>query len=136
MKYETIFIAKSQLSDGEIGELIENTKKIITKDGGSILAEDKWGRRRLSYPIGRERDGFYVYLKYDGNNQTLKGLSHYFKVNESVIREMTVVASEKRNPPKKKRTPPAAATTVPAGTSAAPAAPASGPTTITGTIKS
>lgn len=99
--YETVLVVKPQLSDGEIGALIDKTKKLITGEGGEILNEDKWGRRKLAYHIQHCREGFYVYLKYQAGPAVPVRLEGHFKVQEPVIRTLTV-RQEVRKPIVKK----------------------------------
>ena len=88
--YETVIIAKPQLSDAEITGLVDKTKKILTSDGGEILNEDKWGRRKLAYPIKHSREGFYVYLKYQAPEAAVVKLGGQFRVMDTLLRTMTI----------------------------------------------
>lgn len=88
--YESVLIIKPQLSDAEVGELLEKTKKIIAQEGGEVLGEDKWGRRKLGTPIQKNREGNYVQLKFSGNPAVLAKLDHYCKVTDAVMRSLTV----------------------------------------------
>jgi small subunit ribosomal protein S6 len=108
--YETIVIFKPQLSDDQVNELIEKAKKVITEQGGEILAEDRWGRRKLSYPIQKAREGFYAYLKFQAGNPALERLGHHFKVQDTILRATTVQALRPQKARKKATGPkPAAA---------------------------
>lgn len=97
--YETVIVVKPQLSDPEVLEVIEKTKKVITGEGGEILVEDKWGRRKLTYPIKHAKEGFYAYLKFQGPAAVLPKLSHHFRVIDSFLRTMTVQANERKAKP-------------------------------------
>ena len=101
-KYETVIIVKPQLSDAQVTEFLDKTKKVIAQEGGEILGEDLWGRRKLAYPIQASREGFYALIKFQGPGAVLARLDHYFHVSDSVMRTMTVRGSElKPRPPKK-----------------------------------
>ena len=88
--YESVLILKPQLSDNEVNELVEKTKKIISGEGGEVVAEDRWGRRKLSTPIKANREGNYIQLKFNGNPSVLNKLDHHCKVTDSIMRNMTV----------------------------------------------
>ena len=101
-KYETVIIIKPQLSDAQVAELLDKTKKVIAQEGGEVTGEDLWGRRKLAYPIQQSREGYYALLKFQGPGGLLTRLSHHFHVSDSVMRTMTVKGSElKPRPPKK-----------------------------------
>jgi len=88
--YESLLIFEPQLSDEEINDLLEKTKKIVTGEGGEILGEDRWGRRKLSYPIRRNREGNYIQIKFAGGPAILSKLDHFCKVNDAILRNMVV----------------------------------------------
>ncbi len=95
--YETVVVLKPQLSDPEIADLVDKTKKLISGEGGELLHEDKWGRRKLTYPIRQSREGFYVYFKFQAPTVLLQRLGHHFRVLDSVLRTMTVQWSDKKS---------------------------------------
>ncbi|MCX5788567.1 MAG: 30S ribosomal protein S6 [Elusimicrobia bacterium] len=99
--YETVVVIKPQLSDPEVLEVIDKTKTIISGEGGEILNEDKWGRRKLTYPIKHAKEGFYAYLKFKCPPAVLPKLSHHFRVVDSFLRTMTVQANERKMKPAK-----------------------------------
>src|SRR5579864_8217727 len=99
--YETIIIAKPQLSDEQVNELVEKAKKVITEQGGEIVAEDRWGRRKLSYPIQKAREGVYAYMKFKGGAPVLERLNHHYKVLDTILRATTVLALRPQKPRKK-----------------------------------
>lgn len=94
--YETVIVIKPQFSDPEVLEVIDKTKKIIAGEGGEILGEDKWGRRKLTYPIRQAREGFYAYLKYQAPTGTMGKLNHHFRVVDAFLRTLTVQAKERK----------------------------------------
>ena len=109
MAYETVLIVKPQLSDEEVTKAVDAVKTVITKAGGEVLAEDKWGRRRLAYPIRKEREGFYSYLKFNAPSTILQSLNQHFRVTEDVMRHLTVTVQDRPSKPRKIRKKPAPA---------------------------
>ena len=86
--YELIIILSPQVSDTEVGEFIEKTKKLVTDEKGEVISEDKLGRRKLSHAINKNRDGFYVFLKMKLETTALKNIKHHLKLQEVVLRNM------------------------------------------------
>jgi len=119
--YETVLILKPVMSDPEVAEYLEKLKQTITADGGEIVNHEIWGRRKLTHIIGKAREGVYLYVKYKAAPALLKKMSHNFSVSDDVLRDMTVVAQDRKMREKKpKKAKPAAA-----AAAAAAAAPAS-----------
>jgi small subunit ribosomal protein S6 len=94
--YETVLIVKPQLSDAEIGGLLDKTKKILATEGAEILNEDKWGRRKLAYPIDHSREGFYIYLKYQATPSVIGRFEAQLRITEPVLRSLTLRHEERK----------------------------------------
>ena len=101
--YETVLIMKPALSDPEVAEWVEKTKQVISGEGGEVVNHEIWGRRKLTHLIGKAREGVYAYLKYRANPALLRKLSHNFSVAGDVMRNMTVVAQDRKYKAKEKK---------------------------------
>jgi len=112
--YETVAILKPALSDAEAAEWMEKTRAALAKAGGEVVGHEVWGRRKLVHPIGKARDGVYLYLKYNAAPSLIKKLSHDFSLDAAILRQVTMLAMERvlqEKPSKKKKK---AAASVPA----------------------
>lgn len=94
--YETVMILKPALSDPEAAEFVEKTKKIISGDGGELINQEIWGRRKLTHMIGKAREGVYAYLKYKAAPGLLKKLNHNFSITDNIVRSVTVLAQDRK----------------------------------------
>ncbi len=92
--YESVIIVKPQLSDGEVGEFVTKVKDLIAKNNGEVISEEKLGRRKFTHEINHVRDGFYLYLKFKAEAAFVKTLDNTLKLNNNVLRAMTMVALE------------------------------------------
>ena len=61
-EYEYIFIVHADLDENAFKDLIEKIKAWVTGSGGEVQKVDVWGRRKLAYPIRKQREGQYVLL--------------------------------------------------------------------------
>ena len=99
--YETLFILKPDLAEDAVGD---NIKPIITQiegDGGSVTAEDRWGKKRLAYAIKKHKYGYYLLLKYEGpKGETIAKIDRIARLNENVLKSMTVKPSDSWDRPK------------------------------------
>lgn len=108
--YETVLILKPVMSDPEVAEYLEKLKQTISADGGEVVNHEIWGRRKLTHFIGKAREGVYVYVKYKAAPALLKKMAHNFSVSDDVLRDMTVLAQDRKMREKKpKKIKPAAA---------------------------
>ena len=93
--YELTLILKPQLSDAEIAEFVDKSKKQIIADGGEMLVEEKQGRRKLYHEVNHNRDGFYVFLRFKGTPQIIAKQSAALRVNDAVLRSLIIRSDEK-----------------------------------------
>jgi small subunit ribosomal protein S6 len=88
--YETIFILRADI-DAETSErVISRAVAAIEQTGGKLLKLESWGKRRLAYPIGKQRKGFYVYSRYLGYQGTVAELERNLRMLDTVLRHMSV----------------------------------------------
>jgi len=95
--YETSFLIAPTLPEEEAEQLIEKMAGIITEKKGKMINVDKWGKRRLAYPIKKFEDAVYVFFLYKGDVDIPKELERNFKQTETVIRYLTIKMEEREN---------------------------------------
>ncbi len=89
-KYETIFVIDSLLKSEEIEANIAKYEKFISANGGIIEVIDRWGKKRLAYEIKKRQYGYYVLIRFDGPGAIVKQLEREYRLNESILRYMTL----------------------------------------------
>ena len=94
--YEVMFIVDSKTTDEDITRLNENLLQVITDQGGTVTKQENMGRRQLAYPIGRQTEGHYVLFEVDGSGREIAELERRMRVNDQVIRYITVRVDEDR----------------------------------------
>ena len=87
--YETVFILTPVLSDVQMKEAVEKFEAVITKAGGTIVNEEKWGLKKLAYPIPKKSTGFYTLLEFDGEPTLVNKLETAYRRDEKVLRFLT-----------------------------------------------
>lgn len=90
-KYETTFILEPGFDEGRVNEEIERVSQWIRDLGGEVLEVQRWGKKRLAYEIGKRRDGNYTLVLYQAGGAAVKELERRLRLNESVMRVLTVV---------------------------------------------
>ena len=88
--YETLFVVKPTLTEEETTAQIEKVKAVLTKENAEILATDDMGMRKLAYPVQKNNRGYYTVLFYKANGETIAELERNLKINEEVIKFLTV----------------------------------------------
>jgi small subunit ribosomal protein S6 len=90
--YETTFIIDAQYSESEIETEIKKVEELITSNGGEIVETQRWGIRRLAYEIKHKRQGFYTHFLYRASTNMPPLIENAFKINERIVRFLTVVS--------------------------------------------
>ena len=92
--YETVFIARQDLSEKQVKDLTESLEKIIKDQGGKILKTEQWGLRSLAYKINKSRKGHYVLIESDAPGAAVIELERLMRLNEDVMRALTIKLDE------------------------------------------
>jgi len=88
--YETVFIARQDLSDAQVKELSDGYQKIITEAGGKIHRVENWGLRSLAYKIKKNKRGHYVAIESDVEAPAIHEMERTMRLNENILRYMTL----------------------------------------------
>jgi small subunit ribosomal protein S6 len=84
--YETLFITTPTLSDQEENEVVDLLTQVVQQGGGTLVASDRMGRRRLAYPIEKHQDGVYVRFLYDSTADVPKELERRLRLSDRILR--------------------------------------------------
>lgn len=86
--YEIAYIADPDLDEQALAALEEKVKGWVTAAGGQVMKIDRWGRRRLAYPIRKRSDGFYVILEAQLPSRASMPLERDLRLSEQILRYM------------------------------------------------
>tara|TARA_B100000963_G_scaffold60221_1_gene48161 strand:+ start:2436 stop:2876 length:441 start_codon:yes stop_codon:yes gene_type:complete len=88
--YETMYILRPDIAEDDVNKHIEKYNDLLEKMGGKILDSQMRGKRRLAYPIAKNREGIYVQLSHQGDGQHISKIEKAMRLSEDVIRYMTI----------------------------------------------
>ena len=94
-QYEVVFIV-DPTADDEVSKLTENFTQIITDQGGVVTKAETMGKRQLAYEILHHKDGTFVLLEIEGSGREIAELERRMRVNDRVLRYITVRVDEDR----------------------------------------
>ncbi len=89
-KYEVLYILDSKLNDEAIDAQIEKYKTLVTASGGEVEKADKWGVKRLAYPIEKKTEGFYVLMNFTAKSDLPLEIERQMKISDEVMRYMII----------------------------------------------
>lgn len=95
--YESTVITKPAVGEDQVNALKSKVESIVQAHQGQLANFEDWGTRRLSYNIQKENRGRYLYFGFTGNNETVAELERNFRINENVMRFLSIAISEKED---------------------------------------
>ncbi|MCX7909289.1 MAG: 30S ribosomal protein S6 [Ignavibacteria bacterium] len=93
--YETTFIVNAALEDPDIEAIITKVTNYVQNLGADILQINKWGRRRLAYPINKKYNGFYVHIIYDASPTIIPLIERFLVLDDTILRHLTLALPKK-----------------------------------------
>jgi small subunit ribosomal protein S6 len=88
--YELMYILHPRLTADEIDQAVDRISSQITDAGGEIVSVDRWGRRRLAYPIDRNLEGYYVLTTYKSQPAAGPLLEALLNLATDVLRHLLI----------------------------------------------
>jgi small subunit ribosomal protein S6 len=90
--YETVFILNPVLSEDQAKDTVEKFVKVLTKAKAEVINVEKWGLKKMAYPIQNKSTGFYNLIEFATNSSDLiNTLETEYRRDESVMRFLTTV---------------------------------------------
>jgi small subunit ribosomal protein S6 len=89
-RYELMLVFRPDAPDERLSAIIDRTTRQITADGGQIVKVAPWGRRRLAYPIDRQREGSYHIIVFEAPAPVISELERSLLITEEVLRHLVV----------------------------------------------
>ena len=88
--YETIFILHPELTEEEAEETVQNLNKVLEDRGSETIRIERGGKRRLAYPIRKQRYGYYNLIHFRSFSDALLELERVYRLSDRVLRYMSV----------------------------------------------
>ena len=97
--YESVYIARPDISATQVETLTGEFSKIIEDNGGKIAKDEYWGLKSLAYRIKKNRKGHYSLMNIDCPADALNEMERNMRLNEDVIRYMSIRVDEHEEGP-------------------------------------
>ena len=97
--YEHVFLARQDLSQAQVDALAASATEVVEQGGGKVAKTETWGLKSLAYKIDRNRKAHFVLLNLDCPGSVVAELERQNRINEDVIRWLTVSVDEHEEGP-------------------------------------
>ena len=95
-QYELVYILPPDTTEQQVTDLHGQIEAVVSRMHGQIANTENWGRKRLAYEIGHNKEGYYVLQVINGSGELMKELDRRLKVMDLVIRQMIVRVDEEK----------------------------------------
>ena len=89
-KYEVLYIISADLPEDKREELIKKFSSYVENKKGTVLGIDKWGMRKLAYPINFKNEGFYVLMNIELDPVEVDAMAKLMNITEGIVRQIFV----------------------------------------------
>lgn len=89
--YEMLYILDTAAADEAKEAIGKKLEDVVTSAGGSIVSVDKWGAKKLAYPINYKTDGEYVLMTFDAEGTVVKELDRVAGLSSEILRRVITV---------------------------------------------
>ncbi len=88
--YEMVLIINPEVVEEKFDSIIDNISQLVTNSGGLVSEVDRWGKRRLAYPIEHFGEGTYVLTRFKLKPTISKELEASLRISEDVLRHLLI----------------------------------------------
>jgi len=92
--YELVIVFDPSLEEEDIEKQLSKITSLLEKEKCKVSNIDKWGIRKLAYPIAKQDNGYYIIIYFNGNSDVLSELDRISKINDKVLRHLIVKSEE------------------------------------------
>lgn len=89
-KYELLYIIESDVAEDKREELIKKFASYVENKNGTVESIDKWGMKKLAYPINFKNEGYYVLMNITMNPTDVDAMAKLMNITEGIVRQMFV----------------------------------------------
>jgi small subunit ribosomal protein S6 len=97
--YETVFIARQDLSSAAAEQLAETFAQLVRDNGGEVKKTEQWGLKTLAFRMNKNRKGHYVLFNIDAPHAAVAEMERQMRLNEDVLRYITIRVDEHEEGP-------------------------------------
>ena len=88
--YQSVLIVKSDLDEAQVDRVLEKITEFLSKNNGSILKAEKWGKKRLAYRINKSRFGYYLNVYHTCESLKIPALEAAYKLYDLILKFLVI----------------------------------------------
>ncbi len=92
--YEIMVVINPDLSEDEVKKTTDNVVNIIKDNNGELIDIDRWGKRRLAYPINKKKEAYYYVIYFKLDSEKIIELEKKYKLMENILRHLIIITKK------------------------------------------
>ena len=88
--YELVVIMRPDITEENLNPIVEKVSSFITNRDGVISGIERWGKRKLAYPINHFTEGYYVLCRFKAKPSATKEIEANLQISEETIRHLLI----------------------------------------------
>ena len=93
--YQSVLIVKPDLDEAQVDQVLEKITQFLSKNNGSIVKVEKWGKKRLAYRINKSRFGYYINIYHTCESIGVPALEASYKLYDLVLKFLVIRLADK-----------------------------------------
>ena len=93
--YQSVLIVKPDLDEAKVDQVLEKITEFLSKNNGSILKVEKWGKKRLAYRINKSRFGYYLNIYHTCESLKVPTLEATYKLYDLILKFLVIRLTDK-----------------------------------------
>ena len=94
--YQSVLIVKPDLDEAQVDRVLEKITEFLSKNNGSILKVEKWGKKRLAYRINKSRFGYYLNIYHTCESLKVPALEAAYKLYDLILKFLVIKLTDKQ----------------------------------------
>ena len=89
-KYELALVVDAKIEEDVRTATVDKAKEYVARFGGTVTEVEDWGKKRLAYEIQHMKEGYYYFIKFDGDTNVPGELEQAVRIMDHVLRFLCV----------------------------------------------
>ncbi len=96
-RYESIIIIDPETSEEEHTSILNKINDLVNRHGGLLIGTENWGVKKTAYEIKKKSRGHYIRFDFCSEVSVVREMEYFFRINDNIMKFMTVVLEKKVN---------------------------------------
>ncbi len=97
-EFDCVYLIRHDLEDPAVDKLVGKYRSMVEDHGGKVVHLESWGRRKLAYPINKQRSAHYIHMEFFGRQDMVAEIERSMRITEDVVRFLTVLRDRHADP--------------------------------------